>query len=99
MTTALAASYRKKIEGELKQFCSTILSLLTDQLIPKTKEGGAEAKVTYYKAQGDYHRYIAEIEDDVEKTRRTVAAKKAYEEGTKIAEASLAVTNHFRLGL
>jgi len=96
-TAASAKAYRKKIEHELKNLCQTVLALLTDNLIPKASS--AEAKVTFYKAQGDYHRYIAEISDDVDKTRATNSAKKAYEEGTKIAEKELLVTSPFRLGL
>merc|ERR1719188_1003813 len=97
MTTASAKVYRKKIENELKGLCQTILSLLTDKLIPRASS--AEAKVSYYKAQGDYHRYIAEISDDREKTRATSSAKAAYEDGTKVAETSLPVTSTYRLGL
>mmetsp|Transcript_57259 Transcript_57259/g.121739 ORF Transcript_57259/g.121739 Transcript_57259/m.121739 type:complete len:246 (-) Transcript_57259:112-849(-) len=97
MTTASAAGYRRQIESELKTLCQTILSLLNDLLIPGASS--AEAKVSYYKAQGDYHRYIAEITDDRERTEEVNAAKKAYEDGTVIAETTLSVTNQFRLGL
>lgn len=94
---ASARLYRKKIEGEMRELCQAILKLLSDILIPGSTS--AESKVTYYKAVGDYHRYIAEITDDVEKTRQTNDAKKAYEEGTRIAEEALPVTSNFRLGL
>lgn len=97
MTTASARGYRKKIEAELTSLCQTILALLTDKLIPGATT--AEAKVSYYKAQGDYYRYMAEINDDMDRTRATTAAKAAYEDGTKVAETSLKVTSPFRLGL
>ncbi|CAE8731697.1 unnamed protein product [Polarella glacialis] len=97
MTTATAKQYRKKIEGELTGLCQTVLALLTDRLIPSSTS--SEAKVSFYKAQGDYYRYMAEILDDLDKTRATTAAKEAYEDGTKIAETSLKVTSPFRLGL
>mmetsp|Transcript_96810 Transcript_96810/g.134347 ORF Transcript_96810/g.134347 Transcript_96810/m.134347 type:complete len:243 (-) Transcript_96810:40-768(-) len=97
MTTASARGYRKKIEAELTSLCQTILALLTDKLIPGATT--AEAKVSYYKAQGDYYRYMAEISDDMDRTRATTAAKAAYEDGTKVAETSLKVTSPFRLGL
>ncbi|CAJ1376162.1 unnamed protein product [Effrenium voratum] len=97
MTTASARGYRKKIEAELTSLCQTILALLTDKLIPGATT--AEAKVSYYKAQGDYYRYMAEISDDMDRTRSTTAAKAAYEDGTKVAETSLKVTSPFRLGL
>ncbi|CAE7276014.1 BMH1 [Symbiodinium sp. CCMP2456] len=96
MTTASARGYRKKIEAELTSLCQTILALLTDKLIPGATT--AEAKVSYYKAQGDYYRYMAEISDDMDRTRATTAAKAAYEDGTKVAETSLKVTSPFRLG-
>mmetsp|Transcript_34466 Transcript_34466/g.90266 ORF Transcript_34466/g.90266 Transcript_34466/m.90266 type:complete len:240 (-) Transcript_34466:86-805(-) len=97
LTKARATEYRKRIEGELKGLCDTILALLTDRLIPRATT--AEAKATFYKAQGDYYRYIAEISDNVDKTRATSSAKQAYEDGVKVAEASLPVTSAFRLGL
>eukprot|EP00443_Scrippsiella_acuminata_P058829 CAMPEP_0115468796 /NCGR_PEP_ID=MMETSP0271-20121206/51141_1 /TAXON_ID=71861 /ORGANISM="Scrippsiella trochoidea, Strain CCMP3099" /LENGTH=271 /DNA_ID=CAMNT_0002895859 /DNA_START=61 /DNA_END=872 /DNA_ORIENTATION=- len=97
MTTASAAGYRKQIEKELTKLCQTILSLLTDQLIPGATS--AEAKVAFYKAKGDYHRYIAEISDHKDKTDEVRCAKAAYEDGTRIAEDALPVTNQHRLGL
>lgn len=97
MTSTSARLYRKKIEGELISICQTILKLLSDLLIPRAST--AAAKVSFYKAQGDYHRYIAEISEGHDKTREINAAKQAYEDGTKVAETSLPVTSQFRLGL
>mmetsp|Transcript_39904 Transcript_39904/g.113978 ORF Transcript_39904/g.113978 Transcript_39904/m.113978 type:complete len:253 (-) Transcript_39904:112-870(-) len=97
MTTAAARAYRKKIESELKTLCQTILALLTDHLIPKAST--PDAKVALHKAQGDYHRYIAEITDNDDKVRATLSAREAYENGTRIAESMLPVTSPFRLGL
>lgn len=94
---AYARAYRKKIEKELRDLSNAILALLTNHLIPKATS--AEARVSYHKAQGDYHRYIAEISDNKEKTEEASEAKKCYEEGTKIAEHSLPVTSSLRLGL
>ena len=61
MTTASARGYRKKIEAELTNLCQTILALLTDKLIPGATT--AEAKVSYYKAQGDYYRQKVDLSD------------------------------------
>jgi 14-3-3 protein epsilon len=97
LTAALARSYRKKIEAELKQLCQTVLTLLTDHLVPRCTS--AVSKVNYHKAEGDYHRYICEISDDVDKTKEAQFAKHAYEDGTKVAEESLPVTSSARLGL
>jgi 14-3-3 protein epsilon len=96
-TAACAKNLRKQIEAELTDLSDSILQLLTDHLIPKASS--TEAKVQYYKAQGDYFRYKAEISDDVYRTRATNSAKQAYEDGTRIAEMALPVTDHYRLGL
>jgi len=97
LTAGLARQYRKKIEAELRQLCHNVLAVLTDHLIPRCTS--AEAKVAYHKAQGDYHRYICEISDDIDKTREATEAKHSYEDGTRVAEESLPVTSAFRLGL
>jgi len=54
----LLKDYKKKIEGELTQFCNAILSILDDKLIPTAK--APDAKVFFLKMKGDYCRYIAE---------------------------------------
>jgi len=51
--------YRSKVEKELANICSDILSVLDDNLIPSATTG--ESKVFYYKMKGDYHRYLAEF--------------------------------------
>mmetsp|Transcript_128621 Transcript_128621/g.359925 ORF Transcript_128621/g.359925 Transcript_128621/m.359925 type:complete len:243 (+) Transcript_128621:69-797(+) len=97
LTTAAARKYRAQIENEIKKMCQTILSLLGDILIEGAST--AEAKVDFYKAKGDYHRYIAAITDDRERTDQSKQARKAYEDGTTVAENALSVTNTCRLGL
>mmetsp|Transcript_22842 Transcript_22842/g.53417 ORF Transcript_22842/g.53417 Transcript_22842/m.53417 type:complete len:244 (-) Transcript_22842:96-827(-) len=92
-----AKAYRKRIELELKEYCGSILDLLSQKLIPGSST--AEARVMFYKQAGDYQRYIAEISDDVERTKAAEFAKDAYEDGTKIAEESLPVVSPTRLGL
>jgi len=96
-TAACAKKFRRALEAEISDLCTNILNLLSEHLIPKASS--TEAKVQYYKAQGDYYRYISEISDDVYRTRATTSAKQAYEDGTRIAEMTLAVTDHYRLGL
>mmetsp|Transcript_57657 Transcript_57657/g.130027 ORF Transcript_57657/g.130027 Transcript_57657/m.130027 type:complete len:241 (-) Transcript_57657:160-882(-) len=97
MNRAAAMAYRKKIEKELKTLCDTVLTLLENYLIPRSKT--ADAQVSLHKAKGDYHRYIAEISDNDAKTLATDWAKTAYEKGTQISEHKLPVTSPFRLGL
>jgi 14-3-3 protein epsilon len=89
----LAKAYRKQIEAEMTKLCENILALLKDTLIPRCKS--ADAEVSYRKAEGDYHRYICEISDDIAKTREANDAEHAYKAGTKAAEDSLLVTNQF----
>ena len=43
----LTEEYKKEVEGELKEICNDVLSVIDDDLIPNAKE--AEAKVFYYK--------------------------------------------------
>merc|ERR1711991_978148 len=59
--SAIVKDYRAKVEDELSEICSDILSTLSDHLIPTAqKENELEAKVFYQKMKGDYHRYRAE---------------------------------------
>merc|ERR1719160_839993 len=62
--------YRAKVETELQGICDTILSLLSDSLVPGAKE--PESKVFYHKMKGDYYRYIAEFTADGKKTTAAV---------------------------
>lgn len=97
-TASCAKKFRLTLESEIQDKCTNILNLLSEHLIPKASS--TEARVQYYKAQGDYQRYISEISDNVYRRRATQLAQQAYEEGTRIAEqAPLPVTDHYRLGL
>lgn len=98
---ARAGQYRVKVEKELDEICSKILSLLQDNLITAEKPptGKEEAQVFYYKMKGDYHRYIAEYKTDDEKKKASEAAKEAYQSAMQIAESGLLVTHPIRLGL
>ncbi|KAI8987417.1 14-3-3 family protein epsilon [Mycotypha africana] len=89
-------AYRNKIEQELYDVCNDILALLKDYLIPSAEAG--EAKVFYYKMQGDYHRYIAEYATGDARKASADAAHEAYKKASEIA-AELATTHPIRLGL
>jgi len=56
----LIKQYRRKIENELSDICQEVLSLLKDELIPKS-EKAPDAKVFYMKMIGDYYRYLCEF--------------------------------------
>jgi 14-3-3 protein epsilon len=97
-----AGQYRVRVEKELDDICSKILSLLQDNLIVKDTPppaGKEEAQVFYYKMKGDYHRYIAEYKTDAEKKAASDAAREAYQSAMVIAEQGLLVTHPIRLGL
>ena len=89
--------YKSQIEEELLKLCRDILDLLIDHLIPNSKE--AEAKVFYFKMQGDYYRYIAEFTRASEKDDASNKSRNSYEEAYKIAEKDLDATHPIRLGL
>lgn len=89
-------TYRTKIEKELNDICKDILDLLKDEFIPKSTS--AEAKVFYFKMQGDYYRYLAEYA--VTESKESIADNSltAYKSATEVAE-QLPPTHPIRLGL
>lgn len=89
--------YLKKVEEELTKICNDVLALLSKNLI--TDKIGAEAKIFYYKMMGDYHRYLAEVQEGEQNDKSTEAAEEAYQNATALAEAELSVTHPIRLGL
>lgn len=89
--------YRLKIEGELSEVCSDILSVLDQFLIPSAEAG--ESKVFYYKMKGDYHRYLAEFAQGEKRKDAASHAHDAYKAATEIALTELAPTHPIRLGL
>ncbi|KAJ1557812.1 hypothetical protein HK096_005209 [Nowakowskiella sp. JEL0078] len=89
--------YRSKIENELADVCTDILSVLDDHLIPAAEAG--ESKVFYYKMKGDYHRYLAEFAIGDKRKDASGHAHAAYKSATDIAQTELAPTHPIRLGL
>ncbi|KAJ3309741.1 hypothetical protein HDV04_005786 [Boothiomyces sp. JEL0838] len=89
--------YRVKIESELFDVCSDILSVLDQHLIPTAEAG--ESKVFYYKMYGDYHRYLAEFSAGEKRKDAAGNAHDAYKAATEIAQTELAPTHPIRLGL
>ncbi|KAJ3309753.1 hypothetical protein HDV04_005798 [Boothiomyces sp. JEL0838] len=89
--------YRVKIESELFDVCSDILSVLDQHLIPTAEAG--ESKVFYYKMKGDYHRYLAEFSAGEKRKDAAGNAHDAYKAATEIAQTELAPTHPIRLGL
>lgn len=76
--------YRKKIEDELTQTCSNVLTTIDAHLLPRAAD--AEAKVFYCKMKGDYNRYIAEYAQGDLKQKVGDAAGDAYKMASEAAK-------------
>ncbi|XP_022782563.1 14-3-3 protein beta/alpha-B-like [Stylophora pistillata] len=98
----LSKSYRQTVESELKEKCNEVLKLIKNLLaVAENATGQEEAKVFYYKMQGDYYRYLVEIEppDSDNRKRLSEESKKAYEKANEESKSYLSETNPIRLGL
>eukprot|EP01068_Selenidium_serpulae_P004561 Selendium_serpulae@DN3635_c0_g1_i1.p1 len=93
----LAGQYRAKVEKELHQICTDILSLLDEFLIKAATN--PESRVFYYKMKGDYFRYISEFSPEGMKDEPAKKAQEAYESATQTASQDLTPTHPIRLGL
>jgi 14-3-3 protein epsilon len=93
----LIREYKKKVEGELSKFCTEIIKLLEDRLIPTTTN--SEGKVFYLKMKGDYYRYTCEYAAGDAHNKASQGALTSYKAASDIANAELKTTNPIRLGL
>jgi 14-3-3 protein epsilon len=97
-----AREYHRKVEKELSDICSDILTILEKHLIPTAETDSTETKteslVFYYKMKGDYHRYLAESTSGDTRQAAADAALVAYKSASEIAK-DLISTNPIRLGL
>ncbi|KAG6521078.1 hypothetical protein ZIOFF_018144 [Zingiber officinale] len=89
--------YRLKVESELSDICSDIMTVIDEHLIPSST--AAEPLVFYNKMKGDYYRYLAEFKTGNEKKDVADQSLKAYEAATSTAESELSPTHPIRLGL
>ncbi|RDX66554.1 14-3-3-like protein C [Mucuna pruriens] len=89
--------YRQKVESELSDICSDIMSVIDEHLIPSSSAG--EPSVFFYKMKGDYYRYLAEFKSGDERKEAADHSMKAYEVASNTAEAELTPTHPIRLGL
>merc|ERR1711988_1374200 len=76
-----------KIEKELEDICADILAIIESELIPNSTS--EEGKVFYYKMKGDYHRYLAEFQQNDTRKQSSGAALEAYQNASTIANADL----------
>ena len=94
----LAKEYVMKIEKELHEISTDILSLLNDILIPKTTD--TKPKIFYLKMKGDFNRYIAEVtRREEQKAAIANISEKAYKEAFNLSKSTLDPANPLRLGI
>ncbi|KAF7803332.1 14-3-3-like protein C [Senna tora] len=89
--------YRQKVESELSNICSDIMSVMDEHLIPSCT--GGESSVFFYKMKGDYYRYLAEFQSGDDRKEAADQSMKAYQAASTTAEAELPPTHPIRLGL
>ncbi|KOM30920.1 hypothetical protein LR48_Vigan01g047500 [Vigna angularis] len=89
--------YRQKVESELSNICSDIMTVIDEHLIPSSTTG--EPSVFFYKMKGDYYRYLAEFKSGEERKEAADHSMKAYQTASTTAEAELPPTHPIRLGL
>lgn len=89
--------YREKIETELNQTCTDVLSILTNDLLPRATEG--DAQVFYMKMKGDYNRYLFEFSAGDAQTHYADQAQECYQQASVTAMSTLPPTDPIRLGL
>ncbi|KAL7061281.1 hypothetical protein AAHC03_09491 [Spirometra sp. Aus1] len=88
---------REQVEKELREMAAEILDLLQTKLIPHAKT--ADSIVFYYKMQGDYNRYLAEIATGTAREEVAKRSLDAYSQATDKATTELQPTHPIRLGL
>jgi len=87
--------YRQKIETELNQLCVDVLTILTNELVPRCTQG--DAQVFYLKMKGDYFRYLAEFSSG--ENTHAQDAQECYRQASAAAASALQPTDPIRLGL
>lgn len=90
-------AYRQKIERELDELCSDVLTLLDKHVLPKS--ASAEDFVFFYKMKGDYYRYSAEFQLGDKRAESAKHSLEAYKQAHDTAVAELTPTHPVRLGL
>jgi 14-3-3 protein epsilon len=94
---SLITGYKRKIEDELETICADILRIIKDFLIPNSASD--EGKVFYHKMKGDYHRYLAEFQQNDARKESSGNALEAYNNAFECAKSTLPPTHPIRLGL
>jgi 14-3-3 protein epsilon len=92
----LITTYKGKVETELNNICTDILTLLEGTLIKESLP--AEPKVFYQKMKADYYRYLAEFATGDSRSEYAGSAEEAYKSASSVA-TSIPPTHPIRLGL
>lgn len=93
----LVKELRRRIEDELESVCKEVLAILSDILIPN--ETANDGEVFYKKMQGDYYRYLAEVQVGDKREESVKMSLQTYQAATEKAAESLPVIHPIRLGL
>lgn len=93
----MCTEYRQKVEQELREICTAVLSLLDKFLIPIATQ--SESKVFYLKMKGDYYRYLAEVAAGEDRAQIIKNAQESYKQAFDIAGGEMPPTHPIRLGL
>mmetsp|Transcript_3659 Transcript_3659/g.8010 ORF Transcript_3659/g.8010 Transcript_3659/m.8010 type:complete len:264 (+) Transcript_3659:93-884(+) len=90
-------AYSQSVQHELRRFSGDFIRLLSDSLLPRTKD--MENRAFYLKTKGDHLRYMCQFGagDNVNGLAREAVA--AYQDATTCAEQGLAVTHPIRLAV
>ncbi|XP_037959110.1 14-3-3 protein gamma-like [Teleopsis dalmanni] len=74
----------KQIEKEMRFYCTDILQMLEEKILPNVKDESALALC--FKLVGDHNRFLAEFETDRAQIQAIENGLKAYEESYKLAK-------------
>ena len=88
---------KSQISKELINYCNDIITLLDEKILPANKD--TESQVFYMKLKGDYYRYIAEVQSDLERDDTIEKGMKCYKEALEISKAKLEPYKPTALGL
>jgi len=94
---AKVKEYKTQIEQELHEYCTELLNLVKDYLLPNSQT--AQVKVFFHKMMADYYRYIAEYASAVDKNLASQRAQQAYKDAQTLANENLTNTHPVKLGL
>ncbi|KAL8510840.1 hypothetical protein ACS0TY_017595 [Phlomoides rotata] len=89
--------YRNKLEKEITDICTNVVSIIDGILIPSSEDRDPNAAAYYYKMKGDFIRYLAEFRTGDERKAVVNMSFEAYETAMDVINrAKLPPTNPIR---